>query len=156
MIIQAIHDFRLTTKKKVNCLIPTFAFSGGAYIALTTDTIYMDHCSCLSPCDPQLNILGFVQLSVAAIKKVLNSNASSTSDFVMKLCKEEVDPIIKMTDDIFNTYVNYSDDIKEKLKQQFISGNHNHESVISKLQAKELGLNVENSTEDMKKAIALF
>lgn len=172
-IITLLREF-LGPEGKITCLVPFYAFSAATLLAVGCDEIFLHPLACLGPVDPQMTVQGkdgvehFAYEDVTAYTTFLEEEAGITDQ------KEKVSLIDRLVEQIKPSSIGASkrasmqsivmsekllrlhmaDEQKAKNIAQKLSKNYfAHGHAVSKREAKELGLNILDSNEQIEKLI---
>jgi len=146
-ICNCIANHKLSNYKgQIIVYIPYYSYSGGCMIALACDKIVMCKNAIMGPCDAQQLVLNVH--SVASIidtvkyKKEMKEKIAETwlaASYDAQLCKErQLDYIKKLV-----KTGKFSEELGNKIYEEFFSGKYNHDKIFSAQEAKEIGLNID-------------
>ena len=134
-------------KGKIIAYIPYYSYSGGCMIALACDKIVMAKNAILGPCDAQKASLT-TQYSVASVIDTVNYKKENKEkikeewlahSYDANLCKDRqkkyVEKLMKCG--------HFTENIGNKIYEEFFSGKYNHDKIFSAADAIELGINVD-------------
>lgn len=172
-IITLLREF-LGSDAKITCLVPFYAFSAATLLAVGCDEIFLHPLACLGPVDPQMTVQGkdgvecFAYEDVTAYTTFLEEEAGITDQkekvSLIDRLVEQIKPSsigaskrasmqsIVMSEKLLKLHMN--DEQKAKNIAQKLSKNYfAHGHAVSKKEAKELGLNILDSNEQIEKLI---
>jgi ClpP class serine protease len=126
-------------KGKVTVIVPHYAMSGGALLAVVADEIVMDENAVLGPVDPQIGQYPAASILSAVQRKDINKVDDETL-ILADIARKAVDQV-KATIRRLACCV-YTEEEASRLADELASGRWTHDYPITVEEAKELGLKV--------------
>ena len=142
---QAISRLLQNYPGKIRAVIPLYAMSGGTYLTLSCDEIYMANTSCLGPIDPQIGNF-FKYGSAKAWDKIVKMKGKKAEDSSISfdhMGKQYTKTIATQLESLLKDKVEDEKKRKELIKL-FTEGNIEHGYPITKEDLRKLGLDVKD------------
>lgn len=131
-------------KGKIRSFIPVYSMSGGTYLVLSTDEIYMNDYACLGGIDPQLGVLFGGYGSAKGWNKVIKMKKGKANDqsIIMDLMGKQYTKTIK--ENINSLLVSKVDNVEQRkqLVHLLTSGENQHALPLTKDLLNSYGLKI--------------
>lgn len=140
---QAISRLLQNYKGKIRAVIPLYAMSGGTYLTLSCDEIYMGDTSCLGPIDPQLGNL-FKYGSAKAWDKVVKVKGKKAEDSSISfdmMGKQYTKTMSKQLDNLLKDKIP-NEKTRKKMVKLLTEGSVEHGLPLTKEDLRKNGLNI--------------
>jgi len=154
---QAISRLLQNYPGETRAIIPLFAMSGGTYLTLSCDKIYMANTSCLGPIDPQLGNL-FKYGSAKAWKNIVKMKGKKAEDSSISFAMMGDQYTKTMAMQLEKLLHKKVPNIKKRkqLIKMLTEGNIEHGYPLTKEDLREVGLSVEEFFPGMRVAGSLL
>jgi ClpP class serine protease len=124
---------------KTTVMVPHYAMSGGALIALASDEILMDPHAVLGPVDPQLGDQQGVYAATSILKVVETKTTDELDDRTLYLAEESKKALSQIKEQIRKLVSDIHDEeTTEKIIEEFVSGKYTHDFPITAEDACEM------------------
>jgi ClpP class serine protease len=124
---------------KTTVMVPHYAMSGGALIALASDEILMDPHAVLGPVDPQLGDQQGVYAATSILKVVETKTTDELNDRTLYLAEESKKALSQIKEQIRKLVSDIHDEeTTEKIIEEFVSGKYTHDFPITAEDACEM------------------
>jgi len=141
--IEMICKTLIKHKGKITAYIPKYCFSGGTYIALLADEIFMGRNAYIGPTDPQFNIplIGRIPANAIIHSDHIESSSKMTAimSYMANQARHRCDSLMKEI--MLRVYSN-SPDVIAKIMDELSSGKYEHSHIFTCDELQEYGLNV--------------
>lgn len=150
---QAISRLIQNYPGETRAIIPLFAMSGGTFLTLSCDKIFMSNTSCLGPIDPQLGNL-FKYGSAKAWKEIVKMKGKKAEDSSISFSMMGAQYTKTMAKNIDKLLLNKIPDNKKRksVVKLLTDGSIEHAYPLTKQDLREVGLDVKDFYPGMKVA----
>lgn len=131
-------------KAKTIAIIPHYAMSGGALIALAADEIWMDKNAVIGPVDPQIADQRLGVLPAASIVKVVNERGKEkVREEYLILADVAEKALRQMEQTVYNLIVDkYGEEKAKEIAKIMVEGRWTHDYPITVEEIRKLGIDV--------------
>lgn len=154
---QAISRLLQQHKGKIRAIVPFYSMSGGTYLALSCDEIYLAKTACLGAVDPQLGNL-FKFGSAKAWEEIVKLKGKKAEDSTISFAhmgKQYTDSMRKNVEKLLKDKIKDKAMMKKAL-DKLTAGDIEHGYPLTKEDLEEIGLPIHKPEPHMERAIELL